>query len=126
VHHPRIGVVAAEQGREGGVGRLPVQGPLVSCDGVDIVERLGGGQVYRARGPGGLGLWKYRDVQTGWSQHYFVVHNDRAYDAWTGRHGEPFDEYMAQWEDASETVELTRGTLFWDPDLNGFRFRETG
>ncbi|QGV82555.1 hypothetical protein EIZ62_08785 [Streptomyces ficellus] len=93
---------------------------------IDIIGRLGGGQVYRARGPGGLGLWKYRDVQTGWSQHYFVVHNDRAYDAWTGRHGEPFDEYMAQWEDASETVQLTRGSLFWDPDLNGYRFRETG
>lgn len=62
-----------------------------------IRKSLGGGRIVTIRPVGEAILPKYRGVDAGWFFHVVVVHNDRVYDAWTGRAGDTIADYKAQW-----------------------------
>jgi hypothetical protein len=90
---------------------------------LEIIDRLGGGEVLRiAPPPYARQLWKYRDQEVQWNVHYAVIKDGRVYDAWTDRTGEPLETYMSQWEDAGETTVTTRGSLAPNPDSGGYTF----
>ncbi|MFD9946270.1 RHS repeat-associated core domain-containing protein [Nonomuraea sp. NPDC059023] len=70
------------------------------CEDVakNIQRKIGGTRHRITDSDGAPFLGKYRGRDTGWGHHDVVVKNGRVYDAWTGRHGEPVDEYRGRWQ----------------------------
>ncbi|WIX79247.1 RHS repeat-associated core domain-containing protein [Amycolatopsis carbonis] len=89
----------------------------LSCDGVSpngwpkptmdnckecaqkIQDRIGG-QIYHVKdseGAPGLGP-STNDPNGSWTEHYAVIKDGTAYDAFTGPEGMPIDQYRAQWQ----------------------------
>ncbi|GAB2620262.1 hypothetical protein GCM10027168_60410 [Streptomyces capparidis] len=70
------------------------------CEAVarDIQARIGGERMRITDSAGAPLLGKYRDQDTFWGHHDVVVKDGRVYDAWTGRYGEPVEEYRRRWE----------------------------
>lgn len=94
---------------------------------LEIIDKLQGGTVVRISPPGfATTLWVYRGQRVQWNVHYAVLKDGQVYDAWTDRTGEPYDEYMGEWEDAHETTVVARGSLAPNPDSGGYRFTEDG
>jgi hypothetical protein len=68
----------------------------------------------------------YRGVETNWPQHFVVIKDGRAFDAWTGRNGEALEDYMKNFadpnipgDDPNEILKLTRGTFAPNPAAPG-------
>ncbi|MEV1005903.1 RHS repeat-associated core domain-containing protein [Streptomyces sp. NPDC049881] len=70
---------------------------------VAIQQRLGGGTRYRISNAiphplaENFAMGPYRGAEPGWFHHDVLVHQDRVYDGFTGRHGLSRDEYNALW-----------------------------
>ncbi|MBV9855153.1 MAG: hypothetical protein JOY82_11655 [Streptosporangiaceae bacterium] len=70
------------------------------CEDVakEIQQKIGG-TIYRIEDSAGARyLGKYRGEDTYWNYHEVVIKDGRVYDAWTGRYGEPFDQYVNEWQ----------------------------
>lgn len=102
---------------------------VADCDqcALDIQKALGGGDVYQIAGrfPGAR-PYVYRGVSTSWPQHFVVIKDGKVFDAWTGRSGEPIEDYMKNFadpsipgDDANEILKLTQGTFTPNPDSGG-------
>ncbi|NYE45560.1 Flp pilus assembly pilin Flp [Spinactinospora alkalitolerans] len=70
------------------------------CEDVaaEIQSEIGGEVRVIRDGYGAPGLGQYRGEDTMWSEHWVVVKDGRVYDAWTGRYGEPIDDYLENWQ----------------------------
>ncbi|MQS16207.1 hypothetical protein F7Q99_29265 [Streptomyces kaniharaensis] len=106
---------------------------VADCDqcALDIQKALGGGDIYQVAGrfPGAR-PYVYRGVETNWPQHFVVIKDGRAFDAWTGRGGESIEDYMKNFadpsipgDDANEILKLTPGTLTPNPASGGLTWR---
>ncbi|WP_318205837.1 RHS repeat-associated core domain-containing protein [Streptomyces sp. SCL15-4] len=65
---------------------------------VKIQSEIGGERMRITDAYNAPSLGQYRGQDTNWGHHDVVLREGRVYDAWTGRHGEPVDEYMAHWQ----------------------------
>ena len=65
-----------------------------------IQQRIGG-KIYEFKHEVGgreYVLGPYRNVDSEWFNHQFVVKDGYAYDAWTGEQGEPVSQYVGQFD----------------------------
>ncbi|WP_374111766.1 RHS repeat-associated core domain-containing protein [Streptomyces sp. MH192] len=65
---------------------------------VEIQSKIGGERMRITDSYGAPSLGKYREEDTNRVHHDVVLREGRVYDAWTGRHGEPVNQYMSRWE----------------------------
>ncbi|MGW1674671.1 hypothetical protein [Streptomyces sp. NPDC002324] len=65
---------------------------------VEIQSKIGGDRMRITDSLGAPVLGKYRGRDTNWAHHDVVLREGRVYDAWTGRQGEPLEEYMSRWQ----------------------------
>ena len=70
------------------------------CEDVaQAIQQRIGGEIWEADPPAGTNsVAQYRDQDSFWGHHEFVVKDGYAYDEWTGEMGEPLQQYKEQFQ----------------------------